>query len=196
MAANNQKVEAWYAEVIAGLFQSPRHQKERESDRDRWRARDPDVEMQVLRGAVFLAAYSVLERFLTSLCRDLEAEIGGLKLNQLAGQGIRKAHLYLTAVAEVKVPEGDEWERLLLCGELRHAVVHAQGELAASKSLKNIKRLQSDVGGFKLSADESSVTFFSKFNWDFIAMIQAFAEQFLMANGIDPTRISGPPADA
>jgi hypothetical protein len=132
---------------------------------------------QILRSALFTTGYSIFEFFMTSLCRELEAQIEGPRLKDLRGEGIRRASLYLTKVARVAFPDSDEWQRLLLYGLLRNALVHSRGDLSGSADLPSIKQLQAREGTFTLEPDDSAVILAPAFTPRFLDTVTEFADQ-------------------
>lgn len=132
---------------------------------------------QILRSALFTTGYGVLEFFMTSLCKELEEHVEGPRLKDLRGDGIRRASVYLSKVAKVAFPETYEWERLVLYGKLRNALVHSQGDLHGSHDLSAIKQLQVREKTFTVSAADAAVVLGVDFNPRFLECIDAFATQ-------------------
>jgi hypothetical protein len=83
----------------------------------------------LLRSSVFVTIYSAIEAELTRLCRR-QQQSRSLKLNldELRGNGIVRAHNYLSRVCEIKVPKGKYWRELLDYNALRNVIVHPDGE--------------------------------------------------------------------
>jgi hypothetical protein len=132
---------------------------------------------QVLRSSLFTTGYSVLEFFMTSLCRELEPYAAGPRLRDLRGEGIRRASLYLTKVARIEFPESDEWNRLLVYGLVRNALVHSQGDLSPSKALQSIKQLQTRERTFEFAPGDAALILGKNFTPVFLETVTAFADQ-------------------
>jgi hypothetical protein len=130
----------------------------------------------ILRSALFGTAYGIFEYFLVSVCKELEKEVAGPKLADLRGDGIKRAHLYLSSVARIPVPQTEEWQTLILYGMLRNAIVHAQGDLKDNPNLNAIKQLQAKVQTFTLSDDDSTVLLHKGFTPAFVRTVEQYAE--------------------
>ncbi len=131
----------------------------------------------ILRSSLFATAFGILEHFLVSVCKDLEPIVDGLKLVDLTGSGIERAHRYLTKCAKVPLVDSPEWQRIILYGRLRNALVHAQGDLTGNSNLQAIKQLSKMTSTFNLSSDDSTVVLLEGFNPAFVATIETFSEQ-------------------
>ena len=131
---------------------------------------------QLLRSALFATGYGVFEFFMTTLCKELEEHTVGPRLKDLRGEGIRRASLYLTKVARIDFPDSDEWQRLLLYGLLRNALVHSQGDLSANQDLPAIKQLQAREGTFEFESRDSAVVLGPAFTPRFLDTVTGFAE--------------------
>jgi len=131
----------------------------------------------ILRSSLFTTAYAIFEVFLNSLCKELEAHIAGAGLHDLRGEGIQRARLYLAKVVGVTFPDTDAWERLVLYGKLRNAMVHSQGDLTDNRNLAAIKQLQAKHVAFELSDDESAVRLSAAFTLHFLETVEIFASE-------------------
>ena len=174
LARHDDRVEEWYsanlkrdpndAEFITYLY------KEQKADAARGYP-------QILRSSLFTTGYGVLEFFMTSLCRELEAHSRGPRLKDLRGEGIRRASLYLTKVARVDFPDTDEWQRLLLYGLLRNALVHSQGDLSNNQDLPAIKQLRAREDTFTIEPGDAGVVLGPMFTPRFLENVTGFADQ-------------------
>ena len=85
----------------------------------------------VHRYSIITAADSALETYLTDTCNTY-ADLRGasLRLTDLAGRGLVRAHHYLKKVAMIEFPEGlPDWVAVLRLRELRNCIVHADGQI-------------------------------------------------------------------
>lgn len=84
--------------------------------------------------SLFNTAYSVFEKNMNYICRLAEWKTeSNFKLNDLNGQGIERAKLYLRKVANVCDPFNSQpWQKIKKYGELRNVMAHATGELDLS----------------------------------------------------------------
>jgi len=132
---------------------------------------------QVLRSSLFVTSYAFLELFMTGLCKEIKKHVSGPDLNDLRGEGIQRARLFLTSVAAIDFPDTTEWQRLLLYGKLRNVIVHAQGELAEHASLPAVKQLRAQEKTFELSDDASTIILHDSFNPRLLDIVQTFSQQ-------------------
>jgi hypothetical protein len=84
--------------------------------------------------SLFNTAYSVFEKNMNYLCRLAEIKTkSNFKLNDLNGQGIQRAKLYLKKVASIDTPFSDQlWHKITKYADLRNVMAHATGELDLS----------------------------------------------------------------
>src|SRR6478672_9839995 len=126
LRVHDTRVEEWYAE---NLKRDPKDAEFLKYLYDEQKADAADSYPHVMRSALFSTGYGMFEFFMTSLCKELENHVQGPRLSDLRGEGIRRASVYLTKVARVSFPNSSEWQRLVLYGVLRNALVHSQGDL-------------------------------------------------------------------
>jgi hypothetical protein len=90
----------------------------------------------LFRRSLFIAAYSVLETHLNSLATDKQEYKGiALALNDVRGQGIERAQLYLKKVVGEPFPDKSiEWQVLKRLGDVRNILVHRYGRVDESGS--------------------------------------------------------------
>ena len=137
----------------------------------------------VFRSALFATAYGALEFCMTSICRYLEPKIRGVALDDLRGEGIQRAHLYLTKIAKAELAPSAEWDLILLYGKLRNSLVHAQGDLTHSRSLPSIRNLAGRVKTFEIVDSDRRVILKPDFTPAFVTTAEAFADQLDSALG-------------
>ncbi len=84
--------------------------------------------------SLFNTAYSVFEKNMNYVCRLAERKTkSNFKLNDLNGQGIERAKLYLRKVANICDPFNSQpWQKIKKYAELRNVMAHATGELDLS----------------------------------------------------------------
>lgn len=85
----------------------------------------------LFRRSLFVAAYSLFEHHLNLLAKDLRQERSvGLAIEDIHGQGIERARIYLKKVLGVFFPDtSNEWQEIRRLGQLRNALVHRYGTL-------------------------------------------------------------------
>ena len=180
LVKHDGRVDEWYAENLKrdpsdAEFLAYLHAEQKDDSTNGY--------PHVLRIALFITAYSMLEFFMTSLCKELHAHVSGPQLNELRGEGIQRARLFLIKVARVAFPDTEEWSRLVLYGKLRNALAHSFGDFAGNQNIEAIGQLRRRVGTFSQSADLSTVTLGRDFNPTFLATVDSFRQQLDAAMG-------------
>lgn len=109
---------------------------------------------RLFRYSLFLAAYSSLEHFFTSICVHHERESDGPRLKDLRGEGIERAQLYLKKVACIEFPDTDpNWARLKEYGMLRNLISHRQGLVVGHEKETNVRSMQTRLKNFTIEND-------------------------------------------
>jgi hypothetical protein len=149
------RFERGLASELAHLMKQPRSElqsspgDELAAADDRWELEN--VMPQVVRRMVFTATYSFLENRLNGVCRGLQMDLQlPLAPEEVAGKGIRRAHTFLTRLGGVNFGKGDSWQKTLLYGELRNAVVHSEARVKKSHA-SGLKGQLAQLGGCSLN---------------------------------------------
>lgn len=129
------------------------------------------------RYSVITAADSALEIFLTDTCNSYaKLTQASLRLDDLAGKGLRRAQQYLKKVASIDFPDSlSAWVSILRLRDLRNCIVHADGQIAEDR-IDLIKWIKAE-DGISISAN-GTVTFFAPFTSKALSWYEAFAEAF------------------
>lgn len=136
-----------------------------------------EVYPQLARASLFATGYGLLEHFMVSVCRHSERHLKGPALKDLRGEGIHRARLYLSKVANLDFPEKQEWYDLTTYGALRNALVHAQGDLSTSGRAEEIEKLAARIATFKIAPDRTRVILSGSFNDRYLGTVEQFARQ-------------------
>ena len=135
-------VETSLVEQAAALDAQVSQKAERYSDEEKqdffeYHAEDfyelSDELPTILRYSVLTGADTALEVYLNSTCSTYaEVYDAAIRVSDLRGNGIVRARDYLKKVAKVPFPDsGPEWTRVKRLHQLRNAIVHADGHVAA-----------------------------------------------------------------
>jgi hypothetical protein len=148
------------------------------------RAESADAYPQILRASLFGTAYGIFEHFLNAICKQSHSQgyVQGLALKDLRGEGIHRARLYLTKVAQITLPDTPEWRDIGDYGLLRNSLVHAQGYLAENDKLARIEHFQKRVGTFEIRPADMRAALLESFNPKFLDLIQTVGDQVESAN--------------
>ena len=86
------------------------------------------------RKSTLVSIYSFLEHSMNGLCRHLSARHSyPVKIEDLKGDGIIRAKLYLEKLASVDFqPLNGEWSELQTLNKIRNCIVHSEGDIKAS----------------------------------------------------------------
>ena len=104
--------------------------------------------------STIVTVYSLLEISLNDLCRFLRnSKKLSLSLEELRGNGIKRAKLYLAKVCLIDFPESNEWNEILKLNKIRNCIVHAQGDIEDAKSPKTLRNIVASTRGVELEND-------------------------------------------
>ena len=79
----------------------------------------------------------------------------GLKLEDVRGDGIERAKLYLSKVCLIDFPEqSNEWNMMQKLNSIRNCVVHAEGIVPNVKSPKKLKNIINNTDGLELENEK------------------------------------------
>ena len=133
---------------------------------------------QIVRASLFGTAYGTFEHFLVRICQQHHAQGSnqGLALNELRGDGIDRAKLYLTKVAKIELPETNEWQDLNDYRSLRNSFVHEQGYITPERAAR-VGQLQKRVGTFEIRATDTQAILLGSFNPKFLELIESLGIQ-------------------
>jgi hypothetical protein len=111
--------------------------------------------VRTFRYSVVVSLYSFLESALSSLCNKLRKtkEID-LEPEDLRGEGIHRACLYLQKVCKINFPEQThEWQEIIKLAIVRNCIVHAQGNIRQVSSKSKIENIINNSNHLALAGD-------------------------------------------
>ena len=111
--------------------------------------------LKTFRYSTIVTVYSLLEISLNDLCCYLcNTKKLALSLDELRGDGIERAKLYLAKVCLVDFPEtGNEWNEIQKLNKIRNCIVHAQGDIENAKSPQKLRNIVANTSGIELEND-------------------------------------------
>ncbi len=110
-----------------------------------------------LRKALFTSIYSLVEPAFDIRIRFIkERDNLQLSLGDIKGQGIEKAKIYLTKLANIHVPHL-EWEQMMNLNKLRNCIVHGQGRLPNCKYQPHLRNYVSRQQHLSLDKNDGIV---------------------------------------
>ena len=93
--------------------------------------------------AVFIAMYGDLESALNNICKAHTNHYAQkIKLNDIAGNGIQRATIYLDKVIQINVSDSKEWNELKHWNRVRNILVHNNGVIRDVKDETSIEFLK------------------------------------------------------
>jgi hypothetical protein len=113
------------------------------------------VFLKTFRYTTVVAVYSLLETSFKHLCHYLcNSKKLPIVLEELRGDGIERAKLYLTKVCSVDFPENsNDWNQLQKLNRIRNCIVHADGNIRKTKSSNKLQNIVTNTNGLELYND-------------------------------------------
>lgn len=102
-----------------------------------------DIYTKIHVRSTLVTLYSFLENSLNRLCNQLESRNSyPLKLNELRGDGIFRAKLFLEKLALIDFrPVNPEWMKISDMNKLRNCIIHCEGNIKKTKNESAIKEI-------------------------------------------------------
>ncbi len=106
-----------------------------------------DAFPKLLRASVFSRCVSDFEHALFNLAREHKRQARSeIDLSDLSGDGLKKAAVYFSKVAQVPLPTGSRnWQKLQLAGRVRNLLVHNGGRLQSGQPASQFRALEPEV---------------------------------------------------
>jgi len=114
-----------------------------------------NIFLKTFRYSMVVTAYSLLETTLNSLCHYLHRlKKVDLTLDELKGEGIERAKLYLLKICHIDFPfTSHEWNQIVKLNSIRNCIVHAQGDVTLSKSPAKLRNIVANTHGIDINND-------------------------------------------
>lgn len=135
--------------------------------------------------------HGMVEHGLSSVCNTLHKKRKlSLRINDLAGSPIERAKTYLTKLAGISVGSDPRWPVLMNLAQLRHAILHAGGEVGGSINIeKEVKRIQklypNEISIWDRDLDGTRVIFISlPLCKRLLSEVELFFAQLFKASGL------------
>ena len=102
-----------------------------------------EIYIGMYRKSTLVSLYSFLENALNTLCRKLYSINNyPVELEVIRGEGIVRAREYLEKLSKIDFSQlNNEWCNLLSLNKLRNCIVHCEGNIKLSNSLKKLKNI-------------------------------------------------------
>jgi len=131
-----KEFDSWVEEKASKLSKEQKEEFYEFYSDDHWEL--SEVYPNILRESLFVATLSLVEHELISLCRNLYRENKyNLALDEVMGNGIHKAKLYLNKVANVG--NNTQWNDILIFQKIRNFIVHSRRKLDNSRNAKEVE---------------------------------------------------------
>lgn len=142
-----KEFNSWVEEKASRLSEEQKEEFYEFYSDDHWEL--SEVYPNILRESLFVATLSLVEHELISLCKNLYRENKyNLALDEVVGNGIHKAKLYLNKVANVG--NNTQWNGILIFQKIRNFIVHNKGKLDDSKNAKEVESYVTSNSSIKL----------------------------------------------
>jgi hypothetical protein len=110
--------------------------------------------LKTFRYSMIVTIYSLIEMELNYLCRYLcHTKQLVLTLDEVRGDGIERAKVYLSKVCDVNFPDTNEWNEITKLNKIRNCIVHAQGDTDGANSPAKIKNIVKNTSSISLESD-------------------------------------------
>jgi len=141
-------------------------------------SRIEDVFLKNLRYSIVVTIYSTLETTLNDLCNYLKrSKKLLLELNEVKGDGIMRAKLYLEKGCLINFPKDSrEWKEIEKFNAIRNCIVHAEGNVEEVKSPTKLKNIIKNTDGLSL---DRSIERFVRIESAYILSIIDCIEKFI-----------------
>lgn len=114
-----------------------------------------NIFLKSFRYSMVVTSYSLLEIAMNDLCHYLRhSKKLSLNLDEIKGEGIERAKLYLSKVCSIDFPERSaEWNDIQKVNRIRNCIVHAEGDIEYAKSPQKLKNIVMNTSGLSLYRD-------------------------------------------
>lgn len=112
--------------------------------------------LRAFRYSAIVTIYCLLETSMNSLCNLLKQMKGlSIELDELRGDGIERAKLYLSKICDIKFPENShEWSQIQKLNKIRNCIVHADGDIWRVRSPEKLNNIVKNTRGIILENDQ------------------------------------------
>ncbi|WBL50359.1 hypothetical protein NSQ11_06010 [Bacillus sp. FSL W7-1582] len=128
---------------------------------------------QLTRQALFIQAFFIFEYYLNELCIVFkEKQNHKVNYKEMHGNGITRAHLYLSKICSIEKPfQTNEWKLIKDYNKVRNAIAHENGELNKDVNLKGFEKIEYNNSPDTFILEEDFVD-------NFLITIEGFRSKF------------------
>lgn len=126
----------------------------------------------------FLQTYFMMESALDEVCKNIVMTEGyNVRAEDMKGNGIRRAVLYLTKIANMKAPfEGETWARITDINEIRNIFVHSNGY--AKRSNQKVPKYPERFQGLTVAKSFDEQSYMLILSKEFVLTVLEIVEKF------------------
>ena len=139
-----------------------------------------EVFPHIFRSSLFVTCYSFFEHELNELCGYFHKHQScPIKINDLKGDGIFRAKIYLKKVVGIEFPDqSTSWEDIVDYNKIRNIIVHNNGKLDDSQKSKRIEEFIKKKSSIKLN-NLKFIKFNDNFSLEIISTIKEFLDELI-----------------
>ncbi|MED1820995.1 hypothetical protein P4V11_19125 [Bacillus subtilis] len=134
----------------------------------------------IMRNSLFISVYSFLEEKVIDLCNQPDET--SIKLDDLQGNGIKRASLFIKKVKKDDFPEDTkEWHFIQNINHIRNCIVHCGGDIEKAKNPNKIRNAVNELGN--VTEGSHNKIFLNKdFCIEFINVVEKFLRDLYKMN--------------
>lgn len=135
-----------------------------------------EIYIGIYRKSTLVSIYSFLESFLNKLCRHLYNQHKyPVKLEDLMGEGISRARIYLEKLAKVDFSAlNGQWSDLRTLNKIRNCIVHCEGNIKLARNFDSLQNIINNNKSLSLINNE-----YIKIEREYIGFCIIKTEEFL-----------------
>ncbi|WP_307892580.1 hypothetical protein [Bacillus swezeyi] len=138
----------------------------------------------IMRNSLFISVYSFLEEKIIELCNQPDET--GIKLDDLQGNGIQRASLFIKKVMKKDFPDDTkEWHFIMNANQIRNCIVHCGGDIDKTKSPTKVRNAVNELKNVTESR-HSSIVLNEEFCLEFIKVVEKFLRKlYKIGDGVE-----------
>lgn len=134
----------------------------------------------ILRNSLFISVYSFLEDKIIDLCDQPDKT--SIKLDDLQGNGIKRASLFIKKVKKEDFPDNtDEWRFINNANQVRNCIVHCGGDVEKANNTNKVKNAVAQLENVSIDK-HNKLILNDKFCFEFINISKKFLKDLYKKN--------------